>query len=612
MALACGRCRSKEHSTDNCPHEFFSTSCERCGSVDHVAADCPRGFFSTECGRCGSKEHSTDDCPHEYFSTQCESCGSVDHVARDCPRGFLSTACEHCGSRNHNYESCPHRMDTRSMSTSDSSSSDTGCAQVIGWLVGVAIIAAVAIWLAVNVVLPVVLLNSALILTIMALFFRPHRTLLSGLAVVGGCYMLIDIGNGWFSINFVRNVVKDPHWITGFVYVNAAAVALSTWQLVQPMLATAATVALSNKRNGLLLSSAAVALVGTTGVLIPVIYHTVRSPFVDGPTEVNTYTAQPQVTPAVNTTQPVVARDERFVLPAVISDSDGYTNVRELKSASSGVVATVQAGEEFYTFHQTGQWWQVRTNSGKSGYMHVSRIQLRKSNAVDPIAGEPKMAMGADSSLRRHVQTDAFTGNWEGYYPNDKNPTFSFAITKALDRYKIAKQHFDTSSTLFATIQNGKLVAEGDPRDFYKLQPPTIESRSDGALWYVDGADDVKMTRVNVPVQPKANVTDSRFVGTWRVTTCCAQHWPYRIANLGGGRFQLDRGLFREDGTENYDFSQPLVLRLVDGRLEFDGAQGDTGYRSKVVLEVNAADEMVFKEYVGGVVASPYNGPRIR
>ena len=46
--------------------------------------------------------------------------------------------------------------------------------------------------------------------------------------------------------------------------------------------------------------------------------------------------------------------------------------------------------------------------------------------------------------------------------------------------------------------------------------------------------------------------------------------------------------------------------------LVFDGPQGDTGYRSKITIELNANDEMVFKEYVGGTVASPYQGPRIR
>jgi len=117
--------------------------------------------------------------------------------------------------------------------------------------------------------------------------------------------------------------------------------------------------------------------------------------------------------------------------------------------------------------------------------------------------------------------------------------------------------------------------------------------------------------KVNVPPPPKVAVSRTAFSGTWRVTTCCNQYWPYRITDRGDGTFQLDRGVFRGDGTENYEFSQPLVLQLVNGKLEFEGPQGDTGYRSRIVIEIGADDEMVFKEYVGGVVASPYKGPRI-
>jgi len=65
-----------------------------------------------------------------------------------------------------------------------------------------------------------------------------------------------------------------------------------------------------------------------------------------------------------------------FTLRAVIDDPDGYTNLRSQKSAKSQIVARVMRGEEFFTYHQQGNWWQVRTQNGKVGYMHVSRIRL--------------------------------------------------------------------------------------------------------------------------------------------------------------------------------------------------------------------------------------------
>lgn len=135
----------------------------------------------------------------------------------------------------------------------------------------------------------------------------------------------------------------------------------------------------------------------------------------------------------------------------------------------------------------TGTFWFTIDNE------HQQRFEIRKTDRGDI---NVTMGNGEPEAFRRHIETDAFTGNWSGYYPNDKEPTFSFTITKVVNRYKIAKTHLGTSSTLFGALRNGKVVAEGNPSDFYKFQPPTIEMRSDGALWYSDGADDVKLTRI--------------------------------------------------------------------------------------------------------------------
>ena len=67
-----------------------------------------------------------------------------------------------------------------------------------------------------------------------------------------------------------------------------------------------------------------------------------------------------------------------FALRAVIDDPDGYTNVRSMKSSSSDIVTKVYKGEEFYTYVQDGNWWQIRTKEEKVGYMHVSRIRILK------------------------------------------------------------------------------------------------------------------------------------------------------------------------------------------------------------------------------------------
>lgn len=71
----------------------------------------------------------------------------------------------------------------------------------------------------------------------------------------------------------------------------------------------------------------------------------------------------------------VAMADDRFVMPARINDPDGFTNVRDARSATGRVVARVLNGETFSTYPQDGPWWEVRTVDGQVGFMHASRIQ---------------------------------------------------------------------------------------------------------------------------------------------------------------------------------------------------------------------------------------------
>ena len=60
-----------------------------------------------------------------------------------------------------------------------------------------------------------------------------------------------------------------------------------------------------------------------------------------------------------------------------ISDPDGYTNVREGKSTSSKIIATVDSGLPIRVLDTTGNWWQVMTRDNEIGYIHKSRIKKR-------------------------------------------------------------------------------------------------------------------------------------------------------------------------------------------------------------------------------------------
>ncbi|HSP45069.1 MAG TPA: SH3 domain-containing protein [Chthoniobacterales bacterium] len=61
----------------------------------------------------------------------------------------------------------------------------------------------------------------------------------------------------------------------------------------------------------------------------------------------------------------------------VIDDPDGYVNLRAAKRADAPVVAKVKAGEQFSFGREGGDdWCRVKLATGKSGWMHYSRIRL--------------------------------------------------------------------------------------------------------------------------------------------------------------------------------------------------------------------------------------------
>ena len=92
--------------------------------------------------------------------------------------------------------------------------------------------------------------------------------------------MLLDITNGWLSVNFVENVVKNPDWISAFVYINAAAIGLCAWLLVQPIWLKTEQLEPTEKRKDLLIKGALILLVAIATALAPVIYYSVKNPFI--------------------------------------------------------------------------------------------------------------------------------------------------------------------------------------------------------------------------------------------------------------------------------------------------------------------------------------------
>lgn len=58
-----------------------------------------------------------------------------------------------------------------------------------------------------------------------------------------------------------------------------------------------------------------------------------------------------------------------------INDPDGFTNLRKDKTTTSEVLQQIKSGEQIQVLDNSGDWFLVKTNEGKEGYVHKSRVK---------------------------------------------------------------------------------------------------------------------------------------------------------------------------------------------------------------------------------------------
>ncbi|HYK05167.1 MAG TPA: hypothetical protein VE974_25685 [Thermoanaerobaculia bacterium] len=140
---------------------------------------------------------------------------------------------------------------------------------------------------------------------------------------------------------------------------------------------------------------------------------------------------------------------------------------------------------------------------------HTLPFEIRK---VDQNTLVYKDERGSEP-FKRFVEKDDFVGRWKGYYLSyggeidkatgeyheieEKDPTFTFTISKEASRYRIIKSSTmsSTPDTLSGRVRNGKIAIDGKAKDFYKYQVPTIEVSDNGNLMYRDGGGDVRLKK---------------------------------------------------------------------------------------------------------------------
>jgi hypothetical protein len=521
----CRYCKSKEHASEDCPHGMFESKCRYCGSVNHASEDCPQGVFESKCRYCGSKDHAGENCPQGVFESKCRYCGSIEHASEDCPHGMFESKCRYCGSKNHASEDCPQgafgkRKPTIKRNSNDDSSSaddDNSGAKIVGWLIGVGIVVMVVIWLAVNVVLPIALLNSALALTVLALVKKDRKSLFAVLALIGGSYMFFDIMKGWLSANFVNNVVKDKSWISAFVYINSAALGLSTWFLVSPLWEKAKLLATTEKQKRLKLMGISILLVIMASVSIPILYNTVQNPFSQNLMFANN-----------NTSNSVSSQPERTNSNNAVANNNSSSSIRSTKYFN-GNVGKLEATYSLNWYSDgriSGTYsYPARPNTTYSlqgrdlgnGSIELTEYTGSNISANCTLSLQGNCYVGQmNNTDGRHLKMTMCEGNsssgsskndseiagdvnkFVGVWSNDDYPMVEIILEN--NNYRI-RQCFGSDATdgteFFGTNSNGKITAQGNAQDYYKFQLPTFEIFPNGKLHYDCGAGPYELNKSN-------------------------------------------------------------------------------------------------------------------
>ena len=73
-----------------------------------------------------------------------------------------------------------------------------------------------------------------------------------------------------------------------------------------------------------------------------------------------------------------------FTQRATVVDRTGSANVRSGPTAISPIVGQVDGGQTVATYPQTGDWWQVHTDSGLFGYINRSSLRIEAPAAPPP------------------------------------------------------------------------------------------------------------------------------------------------------------------------------------------------------------------------------------
>lgn len=396
----CKHCGSKEHSSSDCPHGIFSSKCKHCGSVEHSSSDCPHGIFSSKCRHCGSVDHSSDDCPQGIFSSKCKHCGSTEHSSNDCPHGMFSTKCKHCGSVNHSSNDCPQGgiFSTRSeQSYSSGSSSDSDATTWIIKIVFIIAAGAFVLYLAFLALIFAVLISPLALLIYYLYNKRENKLWAIGAIIISGFIFSNLIANGFLTEPLegdksLINLIGLGYFIVFIVTIGFYFEKYSSINMPLSENGNFFTQKEIKKRRPLI-AGLGLLLIGFYSVFSFVDFSNSNSYSIPKNNTIQN-TNRTNNSSTTNQNNATITNNNSNEKPiqnsntnnnttnvsngelAVISDADGYTNLRKGKGTSYSIVKKIYSNEKFSVFPSNEKWWKVKTNNGTIGYIFHNRVDL--------------------------------------------------------------------------------------------------------------------------------------------------------------------------------------------------------------------------------------------
>ena len=148
--------------------------------------------------------------------------------------------------------------------------------------------------------------------------------------------------------------------------------------------------------------------------------------------------------PSINNEEMAAFLNKENTQQYIISDPDGYTNLRTDKNPQSGILQKITTGEEIEVLDNTGDWWKVKSKNGKIGYVHKSRIKPSSNNlsTVYKLFDRPDLSsFSREIKVKGDIETLHNISGWDFIKANG---TTGYILTEQVEKEQIqqSKQTF--------------------------------------------------------------------------------------------------------------------------------------------------------------------------